>query len=254
MTTHLSFVSLFVSLVLAAAGCQKSHDLPRMQAEALAVVKLHGQEVDVLQRRADSLLARGRSLGNSVPGIGDAGRRLADARGQLEQLRTLGSTAQSVLGAAVKTGEVEQVEKTFDEMVGKLGHGTAAARGDLDAVETWLAYSERQPAAAAPAVPAPPVVPPVAPPTEGTPPAPPTDGAPRGPPRPAAPAAAIPAPAPPRSPRPPPRSPRARRRDPARRRRAALAPDEIVHPRQSAAVAPRTTVRPHSGRRAMLVA
>ena len=194
MTTHLSFVSLFVSLVLAAAGCQKSHDLPRMQAEALAVVKLHGQEVDVLQRRADSLLARGRSLGNSVPGIGDAGRRLADARGQLEQLRTLGSTAQSVLGAAVKTGEVEQVEKTFDEMVGKLGHGTAAARGDLDAVETWLAYSERQPAAAAPAVPAPPVVPPVAPPTEGTPPAPPTDGAPAVP-APAAPAAVIPAPA-----------------------------------------------------------
>ena len=167
MTKHLSFVSLFVSLALAATGCQKSQDLPRMQAEALAVVKGHGHEVDALQRRADTLLARGRSLGNSVAGIGDAGRRLADARGQLEQLRTLGSTAPSVLGAAVKTGEVEQVEKTFDEMVAKLEHGTAAARGDLDAVETWLAYSERQPAAAVPAPPAaapPPAAPPAAPP------------------------------------------------------------------------------------------
>ena len=175
MTKHLSFASLFVSLALAATGCQKSLDLPRMQAEALAVVKLHGQEVDSLQRRADGLLARGRSLGNAVAGIGDAGRRLADARSQLEQLRNLGSTAQSVLGAAVKTGEVEQVEKTFDEMVDKLEHGTASARGDLDAVETWLAYSERQPAAAAP---------PAAAPTEGTP----ADGTP------AVPAPTVPAP------------------------------------------------------------
>lgn len=144
--------ALFVSAtLLSATACQKPTDTGRVQEEALAMVKVHATTIEQLQRRADSALTRGRTLGNGAPGIADAGRRLTEARAQLDQLKGLTSSAPTVISSAAKTGNVEEMNKVIDGLTEKLEDGSAAARADITAVESWLASVEggRPPASAA---------------------------------------------------------------------------------------------------------
>jgi hypothetical protein len=155
--------SLFVVSVsitsLAASGCEKSTDLGRMQEETLSIVKLHATEIEVLQRRADALMARGRNLGGDAPGIADAGRLLSEARAGLDQLRAQLTAAPSMLGNAVKGGEVEEVLRASDEMIEKLDKGEITVKANLAAVDSWLMNAENRTVATMP--PPPPARPPV---------------------------------------------------------------------------------------------
>lgn len=153
-----SILAVILALpMLASGGCQKSPDLGRVQEESLELVKVHTKVLDQLQRRADSLLLRGRNVGAKVgpnsQGIADAGRILTEARGRLDQLRAVTVKAPSSIAAAVKTGNDEELYKTSDEMVEQLDTGAALARADLDAVEQWLSVAEGRPALVAPAMP-----------------------------------------------------------------------------------------------------
>lgn len=156
--TVIKHLVLAVVLSLSLAGCQKSPDLGRVQEESLELVKVHTKVLDQLQRRADMLLQRGRTIGAKAgqgsQGIADAGRLLTEARARLDQLRGLTVKAPSSIAAAVKTGNEEEVYKTSDEMVEQLDTGATLIRADLDAVEQWLAIAEGRPAPAAPAMPA----------------------------------------------------------------------------------------------------
>ena len=147
----------FLASCLALGGCQKSVDLGRVQEESLELVKVHVNVLDLLQRRADSLLTRGRNVGakgTGAQGIADAGRILTEARAQLDQLRALTVQAPAAIATAVKTGNDEEVYKTSDEMVEKLETGETLARADLDAVDNWLFYAENRAPATPPAPPA----------------------------------------------------------------------------------------------------
>lgn len=155
--TVIKHLALAVVLSLSLAGCQKSPDLGRVQEESLELVKLHVKVLDQLQRRADALLVRGRTIGakagTSSQGIADAGRILTEARGRLDQLRALTVKAPSAIAAAVKSGNDEELYKTSDEMVEQLDTGAALIRADLDAVDQWLAIAEGRPAPVAGATP-----------------------------------------------------------------------------------------------------
>lgn len=144
MIKHLSLASILVLSL--ATGCQKSTDLGRVQEESVALIKVHVNVLDQLQRRADALLQRGRTVGASAgpntPGIGDAGRVLTEARAQLEQLRAQAQTAPASITTAAKSGHEEEILKVVDETVEKLDNGEALVRADLDAVEQWLALAE----------------------------------------------------------------------------------------------------------------
>ena len=144
MSTSKLLSSLFLVSVLAASGCEKSTDLGRMQEETLSVVKLHATEIEVLQRRADALMARGRNLGGDAPGIADAGRLLSEARAGLDQLRAQLTAAPSMLGNAVKGGEVEEVLRASDEMIEKLDKGEITVKANLAAVDSWLMNAENR--------------------------------------------------------------------------------------------------------------
>jgi hypothetical protein len=150
--------SLFLVTVLAASGCEKSADLGRMQEETQSIVNVHAKEVEVLQRRADALMARGRNLGGDAPGIADAGRLLSEARAGLDQLRAQLTAAPSVLGNAVKSGDGEEVQRASDEMIEKLDSGEVTVKANLAAVESWLMNAENRTATTPPAPPAPPPV------------------------------------------------------------------------------------------------
>lgn len=141
--------SLFLAAALALTGCAKSTDLGRMQEETLSIVKLHATEIEVLQRRADALMARGRNLGGNAPGIADAGRLLSEARAELDKLRAQLTGVSSVLGNAVKSGEGDEVQRASDETLEKLEEGEIAVRANLAAVENWLMNAENRTLAAA---------------------------------------------------------------------------------------------------------
>ena len=85
---HLVLAVVLALFALALGGCQKSPDLGRVQEESLELVKVHTKVLDQLQRRADVLLERGRTIGAkagpSSQGIADAGRILTEARGRLD--------------------------------------------------------------------------------------------------------------------------------------------------------------------------
>jgi hypothetical protein len=141
--------SLFLVTALAASGCEKSTDLGRMQEETLGIVKLHATEVEVLQRRADALMARGRNLGGEAPGITDAGRLLSEAGVTLGELRKLLAGAPSVLGEKVKDGKVDDVQRASDELIEKLDSGEVSVKANLAAVDSWLMNAENRTVAAA---------------------------------------------------------------------------------------------------------
>jgi hypothetical protein len=142
--------SLFLVTVLAATGCEKSTDLGRMQEETLSIVKLHATEVEVLQRRADALMARGRNLGGDAPGIADAGRLLSEARAGLDQLRAQLTATSSQLGVSAKDGNVEEVLRVSDEIIEKLDKGEITVKANLAAVDNWLMTAENRTAAMTP--------------------------------------------------------------------------------------------------------
>lgn len=154
VTTSKRLLSSVLFLSLAAAGCEKSADLGRIQEETLVLVKMHGNEIDRLQRRADALTTRGRSLGGDAPGIADAGRLLSEARAGLDQLRALVASGPGTLGNAVKSNNLDEVERSSDELLEKLEAGQVRVRANLAAVENWLSNVENRPAA--PATPPPP--------------------------------------------------------------------------------------------------
>ncbi|MBA3460944.1 MAG: hypothetical protein H0T46_13325 [Deltaproteobacteria bacterium] len=146
--------AVLLSLTLMVGGCEKPADLGRMQEETLALVKQHGKDVDLLQRRADALMARGRNVGSDAPGISDAGRILSEARSGIDQLRALVSSAPTTIGNAARTNNSDEVQRVSDDLVAKLKTGEVAARSNLAAVDNWLMSVENRPTtAAAPATP-----------------------------------------------------------------------------------------------------
>lgn len=146
--------SLFLAAALAVSGCAKSTDLGKMQEETSAIVQQHAGEIEVLQRRADALMMRGRDLGSDAPGIADAGRLLSEARAELDRLRAHVTGSTSVLGNAVKSGSLEEVQRASDETLEKLEAGEIAVRANLAAVDNWLMAAENRKGAAATAAPA----------------------------------------------------------------------------------------------------
>jgi hypothetical protein len=139
---------LLLSLALLIGGCEKSADLGRMQEETLALIRQHGKEVDLLQRRADALMARGRNLGGDAPGIADAGRLLSEARSGLDQLRAQITTAPTTIGNAAKTNNIDELLRVSDDLVEKVEKSEINVRANLAAVDSWLMSVENRPAAA----------------------------------------------------------------------------------------------------------
>lgn len=157
MSTSKLLSSLFLVTALAVTGCQKSPDLGRMQDETLAIVKMHGAEVEILQRRSEALMARGRNV-SDAPGVAEAGRVLSEANTDLKNLRAQLAAAPATLGDAVKKGTVDEVQRASDEVIEKLDRGQIAVKANLAAVEGWVVNAENRTLAMVPPPPAPPPV------------------------------------------------------------------------------------------------
>jgi hypothetical protein len=178
--------SSLVVLVLAVGGCQKAPDVDKIQSQALMTVKSYGGGLEVLQRRADALLAQSRMMEPNLPGAPEAQHRLDEARHEIEELRTFISGVPGTFATAAK-GSNADLQKAIDETEDKLRGGARTINGDLAAFENWAAFAHPTVAMAQPAPT--PAEPPAAAPTPG---AAPTPAAPAPTPAPAQPAAPAP--------------------------------------------------------------
>lgn len=144
-------------VVVAVAACDKSEDLAPHQAEATAVAKFYQPQLDALQKRLDGLLEKSRGLTASTPGVGDAGRRFADARDRLAKLRALAAHGGDGLSAlehdaqaAGSGGNVDEVERVVHTGREQIVEGIGIVNDDLAAVEAWFGQRELGDRATAP--------------------------------------------------------------------------------------------------------
>ncbi len=141
--------SLLFGLLLAASGCEKSNDVPRLQEDAQATAKRFGERLDDLAERAQAISARGNTLRPDAANSADAQRAYREAVTKLESSRRLLETipAQAKAGSATP----EALHKLIDNAHERLEHAVIEINANLDAVESWIAVAldqqGRQPAA-----------------------------------------------------------------------------------------------------------
>jgi hypothetical protein len=131
--------------VLAASGCQKPNDLPRLQDEAVATAKIFQHRVDELSHRAAALGPRVAALTADVPD-GDTARGLyrqalatiEARRRDLQQQLPLG------LEMAKKNGNPEEYTQLIDRLRETQEASATEADSALSAVESWLAIAEQR--------------------------------------------------------------------------------------------------------------
>lgn len=161
-------------LALAVApACGKHNDVEVLQHEANAVAKYYAPIITSLEARVETIFKRGTTIPASTPGIDAVGDRLKEARDMIGQLKSAvvpGADGKSAVekqaAAAAKDRRVADLQKLVNETEHGLERGTTIIEDDLQSVESWIAYYDRQslalpppgqaPAPGQPSAPAPP--------------------------------------------------------------------------------------------------
>jgi len=128
--------TVFAVFALAAAGCEKVNDVPRMQDEALAVAKAYQIRFDELTRRADAIRLDKLTAPEPRWAFGQARTTLDRVRNELQQ-------APLTVQDKAKTGNPDELLKLIDTMRQRFEGNVVDTASKLSAVESWLALSER---------------------------------------------------------------------------------------------------------------
>jgi len=163
-----ALVCFLLLALIAASGCEKTNDVPRLRDEALATAKDYQQRVDELQHRADEIARHANTLPPDALNTADAQRVFRQALSKLsESLRHL----QQAQGAAT-SDSIEELEKLIDSLRERVEREVVEITWELSAVESWTATIQQRRGA--------PRVPPAAPDpaTDDAPPVPPGSAAP----------------------------------------------------------------------------
>jgi hypothetical protein len=128
-------VALLALFPLAAAGCEKVNDVPRMQDEALEVAKSYRGRLDELAHRADAIrFDRLRTA--------DAKLTYKEARIALDRARTELQRLALTIPDKAKAGTPEDLQRLIDTARERLELGVTDATSKLSAVESSLAMAE----------------------------------------------------------------------------------------------------------------
>ena len=130
--------------LLAAAGCEKTNDVPRLEDEALAAVKDYRQRFDELTHRADALGKRGNALPPDTQNSAEVKRTFMQAMSKLEEYHGYLQQAPTLIQAGVKNGNPEELPKLLDNLRDHLEDGVIETTSDLAAVESWIAVAEQR--------------------------------------------------------------------------------------------------------------
>lgn len=146
--------TLLLVSVLSLGACARPNDLPHLQDDVVAVVKLYQPRLDALGKRIDLLNQRGATLPQGTSGIAEAAQLLGRARDKLAALRTLVAPVPTEADKLAKDGDADGLARLGDEIREQLDQGVTEATDEIGAVESWIAQSRP-----APATPVPPTTP-----------------------------------------------------------------------------------------------
>lgn len=151
-----AFVSFTLLAWIAASGCGKTNDVPRLKDEALATARAYQQRFDELAHRAEVIGRRGNTLPPDTLNSADAQRVYRQAQGKLEEYRRNLQQAPALVEAGVKSGSSEALHKLIDSWHERFEGGVIETTSELAAVEGWISSAEQRQGAAriAPAPPA----------------------------------------------------------------------------------------------------
>ena len=157
MNIFRAFVFFLLFTLIAASGCEKTNDVPRLKDEALATAKDYQQRFDELAHRADVIGRRGNTLPPDTLNSADAQRVYRQAQAKLEEYRRNLQQAPTLVEAGVKSGRPEELHKLIDSLHDRFEDGVVETTSQLAAVESWIAAAELRQGAPriAPAPPAP---------------------------------------------------------------------------------------------------
>lgn len=144
--TALSLAALVA--VLAAAGCEKTNDLPRLQEEAQATSKELGERFDELAHRGEAIGKRARALPPANLDAADAQRAYRHALGAINEARgQLGQLAGEI-DSGVKANDRSKLWMLTAKTREHLDRQLIVIAGELDAVDSWVWYAEQRAAVA----------------------------------------------------------------------------------------------------------
>lgn len=130
----IAFVALALSTLVA---CEKASDMGKMQEEAADVASHAKPEYKELDEQARALEA----LGSNLPhddNVKDAGDKLGEARGALNQMLATMSAAPIEIDKAAKTGVSDNMVAVIDKMRAIFEHDETVARADIESVQDWM--------------------------------------------------------------------------------------------------------------------
>jgi hypothetical protein len=143
-----AFVLFPLLALIAAPGCEKTNDVPRLKDEALAVKKDYEQRFDELAHRAEAIGRRGKTLPPDAQDAVSAQRIFRQALSRIEEDRGNLQQVPTGIEAGAKSGNPEELGKLIDGLRERLDRGVVETTSDLAAVESWLGVVEQQQRAA----------------------------------------------------------------------------------------------------------
>jgi len=133
-----AFVLFPLLALIAASGCEKTNDVPRLRDEVLATIKNYQQRVDELQHRADEIARRANTLPPDALNSADAQRVFRKALGKLAEARRDLQQTQS----SATSNRREELDKLMDSLRERLEDEVVETTSELAAVESWVATVE----------------------------------------------------------------------------------------------------------------
>jgi hypothetical protein len=131
----IAFVALALSTLVA---CEKASDLGKMQEEATDVASHAKPEYKELDEQARALEALGSNLPHGDKNVEDAGGKLGEARGALNQMLATLSAAPIEIDKAAKSGVSDNMVAVIDKMRAIFDHDETVARADIESVQDWM--------------------------------------------------------------------------------------------------------------------
>src|SRR5262245_24790759 len=131
-------------------ACQKMNDATALQHEAATLAKYYQAKLDMLDKRANAIFERGKTIPATLPGIEPVGKRLNHAVDAIKQLRAvvgLGpdhkSAVEKQAEAAAKNNKVDDLEKLIYDTEHIAEYSMVVINDDLTAVESWIVQYDR---------------------------------------------------------------------------------------------------------------
>jgi len=135
--------------VLAASGCEKTNDLPRLKDEALATAKTYQEQLDDLMHRAQMVGQRLTTLPAQALNSAVAQRTYQGASSVLARTRNDLQQVANQAQAGAASGKREVLERLIADLHDRTDGAIREAGSGLAAVESWVAITEQRTAAPA---------------------------------------------------------------------------------------------------------